>query len=144
MSEMLGNQYFLTRKYHEALSELETSLKKNPTSKPIRKKLIICYVKTGKLYTALEIFEKLIVEDVYCIINTDPILDDCPCPEIIYELENASSYFDEKEKSIALGILWLYCDIKHSLNHFILLSLKDKRFEKIVELLRTKTKQTQR
>ncbi len=144
MSEMLGNQYFLSRKFCEAINELEETLRKYPANKSAKKKLIICYVKTGKIFTALELFEELISEDVDFIINTDPILDDCPCPEIIYEVENTAVYTNDQEQAIALGILWLYCDIKFSLNHFILLSLSDKRFEKIVELLRTKTKQTQR
>src|SRR5574340_573758 len=98
MSEMLGNQYFLSRKYCEALRELEESLLKNPSNKSIKKKLIICYVMAGKVYTALELFEQLITEDIYFIINTDPILDDCPCPEIIYEIENSSVYVDVKER----------------------------------------------
>ena len=136
MSEMLGNQYFLSRKYCEAIRELEDSLIKDPSNKSIKKKLIVCNVKTGRVKTALELFEQLIIEDAYFIINTDPILDDCPCPEIIYEIENSSVYVEEKEKEISLGILWLYCDIKHSIKHFTLLSLNDRRFELIVKILK--------
>lgn len=144
MSEMLGNQYFLSRKYCEALRELEQSLLNDPSNKSIKKKLIICYVMAGKVYTALELFEQLITEDIYFVINTDPILDDCPCPEIIYEIENSLVYTDEKEKAIGLGILWLYCDIKHSIKHFALLSLNDRRFESIVEMLKANKQQIKR
>lgn len=135
MSEMLGNQYFLTRKYYEAISELEASFFKDPSNKSIKKKLIICYLKTGKVYIALDLFEQLITEDAHFIINTDPILDNCPCPEIIYELENSFCCENEIEKEIGLGILWLYCDIKQSINHFRSLSHKDKRFETILQIL---------
>ena len=144
MSEMLGNQYFLSRKFCEAINELEETLRKYPTNKSAKKKLIICYVKTGKIFTALELFEEFISEDVDFIINTDPILDDCPCPEIIYEIENTVAYQDEKEKAVALGILWLYCDLDSSINHFNLVSAKDIRIQKIIRLLKTKTKQIQR
>lgn len=144
MSEMLGNQYFLSRKYSEAINELEETLQKYPTNKSAKKKLIICYVKTGKIFTALGLFEELVMEDVDCIINTDPILDDCPCPEIIYEIENMVAYQDENEKAVALGMLWLYCDLDSSINHFEIIAGKNERIEKIIRLLKTKTKQIQR
>lgn len=135
MSEMLGNHYFLIRKYCEALEELESALAIDPFNKSIRKKLIICFICTGKVFTAYQLFENLAYEDIDFIINTDPILDDCPCPEIIYELENSDKNLAEVDKLLALGILWLYCDVKESYDRFCLLSKNDKRYEKIQEIL---------
>ncbi len=125
MSEMLGNQYFLARKFCEALTELEEALNKDLFNKSIRKKLIICYLKTNRLDKALKLFIQLINEDIDIIINTDPILDDCPCPEIIYELENTLEAEDTNERNIALGILWLYCDLSTSIKYFSKLPVND-------------------
>lgn len=118
MSEMLGNQYFLARKFCEALTELEEALNKDPLNKSIRKKLIICYIRTNQVDKALIHFIHLVNEDIHFIINTDPILDDCPCPEIIYELENALETKNIVERNIALGMLWLYCDLSTSIKYF--------------------------
>lgn len=119
MSEMLGNQYFMARKYDLAEPVLEECLRKTPENKSIRKKLIVCYTQTGKIELALHTFLSLIKEDIEFIINTDPIEDDCPCPELIYDLENSGKSVDslliEYEK---LGILWLYCNVTKSLDYF--------------------------
>lgn len=144
MSEMLANQYFLTRKYCEAQAELESTLSKYPANKSIKKKLIICYVVNKDLRKAFDLFSELVNEDADFIINTDTILDDCPCPEIIYEIENTAVYANEEEKTIALGILWLYCDVNYSISHLKLTGYKDERINQIIKLLSTKTKITQR
>lgn len=123
---MLGNQYFLARNFFAALLALEDALTRDPYNKSIRKKLIICYIKTGKTFEALDLFNQLINEDIYCIINTNPIIDDCPCPDIIYELETILEVKDEYEKNLALGMLWLYCDLKKSIKYFSNLPTKRK------------------
>ena len=87
MSEMLGNQYFMARKYQEAVKELEPVYLTDSVSKPIRRKLIIAYAQTGKLKKSLELFISLVKEDVEFIINADVIYDDCPCPEIVEKLK---------------------------------------------------------
>lgn len=144
MSEMLGNQYFLSRRYCEAIAELEIALAKGPANKSVKKKLIICYVKTCKLDKALELFEQLINEDIFCIINTDPVLDDCPCPEIIYEFECSDIYSDGKGKELALGILWLYCDVGNSILYFQTLSKSNQRFQNILHIIESINHQTMR
>jgi len=118
MSEMLGNQYFLTRRYSDACIELEAEIHKNPLNKSVLKKLIICYLQTSQLEKAISLFESLINDDIYTIINTDHIKDDCPCPEIIYQMNNVLPVFKTDEENIKLGILWLYCDIDESFKYF--------------------------
>ncbi|MFZ5518921.1 MAG: tetratricopeptide repeat protein [Candidatus Zhuqueibacterota bacterium] len=119
MSEMLGNQYFLTRKYALAARELESALVKDPRSKVIRRKLIICFIQTGNIDKAEELFLDLVQQDVSFIIESDPIIDDCPCPELVNDVEaqiagekNSPSYM------LKLGMLWLYCDIRKSIHYF--------------------------
>ncbi len=119
MSEMLGNQYFLARKYDLAAREFKHALVKEPQNKAIRKKLIICEIQRGKLKRALELFFDLVVEDVSYIIKTDPMQDDCPCSELIFDIEmrmkdnkSSSNYF------LKLAMLWLYCDINKSIQYF--------------------------
>ncbi len=116
---MLGNQYFMARNYPAAQKELEEVHFNDPSNKSIIKKLIICYTQTGKVKEAINLFNKLINEDIDFIIDTHPQLDDCPCPELIEKIESRG---DVVEKScdyyLVLGIVWLYCDIKKSYDYF--------------------------
>ncbi|HET54069.1 MAG TPA: tetratricopeptide repeat protein [Ignavibacteria bacterium] len=118
MSEMLGNQYFIARRYADALNELEKAVQKNPSLKSARKKLIICYLQTSQLNNAVNEFYKLVDEDVELILNTDPIRDDCPCPDIIHKMDQEITGYHNDDEIIKLGILWLYCEIEKSLKYF--------------------------
>ena len=119
MSEMLGNQYFLSRNYVNAAKNLQYALDIDPSNKAIRKKIIICYSQTGEIQKAFNVFYNLIVEDIDCIINTDIVADDCPCPDLV---KHYGKIFPYEENSIdlklMLGILWLYCEVQTSLNFF--------------------------
>jgi pentatricopeptide repeat protein len=119
MSEMLANQYFMVRKFSEAETAYEKVLIKDPLNKAVRKKLIVCYAHNCKVRKALELFYRLIREDIRVIINTDVVADDCPCPELInkFELSKKSelSYVETLE---VFGILWLFCDINKSVEFF--------------------------
>jgi pentatricopeptide repeat protein len=119
MDEMLGNHYFLARNYARAAELLENALRADPKSKPIRRKIIICYAQTGKIEKALKVFLSLIKEDIDFVINTDPVDDDCPCPELVFQLENEHQ---ENQASIdyqlVLGMLWLYCNLQKSNYYF--------------------------
>lgn len=119
MSEMLGNHYFLARKYLLATKELEEALKKQPQNKAIRRKLVICNAQCGELDRALELFISLIEEDIEFITESDPLFDDCPCPELVYDLESQiDSYKNLATSNLKLGIFWLYCDISKSIHYF--------------------------
>lgn len=120
MSEMLANQYFMARKYLEAEIELEGVINKNPSNKSALKKIIVCYTHNNKIDKALDILCNLITEDIHLIIDTDPIKDDCPCFELIEEVEKKKLYSSESLKHyIMLGIFWLYCNYEVSLTNFI-------------------------
>ena len=70
---------------------LQYALDLDPLNKPVRKKLVICYLQIGEIQKALNIFYNLITEDIDCIINTDPVSDDCPCPDLVKALWKHSS-----------------------------------------------------
>jgi len=119
MSEMLGNQYFLARNYAGAAENLQYALENDPLNKSVRKKLVICYSQIGEIQNALIIFYNLILEDIDCIINTDPVGDDCPCPELVSHYGTILSYEENStDLKIMLGMLWLYCDENKSLSFF--------------------------
>jgi tetratricopeptide (TPR) repeat protein len=119
MSEMLANHYFMIRNFEKAVKSYESVVFAKSNSKSIRKKMIICYVKTFQVEKAFDEFYKLVEEDIAFITKTNLITDDCPCPDIIAEIErNEIDFKDKYEKLIALGILYLYCDKKESLVHF--------------------------
>jgi tetratricopeptide (TPR) repeat protein len=146
MSEMLANQYFMARKYKDAYPLLEDALIANKKSKAIKRKLIICYTQTSQLNKALEMFLELIDEDIKFITDADPIYDDCPCPELVGNdfLDVAPNEFYNYH--LAYGIIWLYCDIEHSLEHFNYLINQSKnqvKIQKIIRILSKHIKQPQ-
>jgi tetratricopeptide (TPR) repeat protein len=119
MSEMLGNQYFLVRNFSNAAKNLQYALDLDPLNKPVRKKLVICYLQIGEIQKALNIFYNLITEDIDCIINTDPVSDDCPCTDLVTHYGNILPYEENStDLKMMLGMLWLYCDANKSLSFF--------------------------
>lgn len=119
MSEMLGNQYFLARNFTNAAKNLQYALDLDPLNKAVRKKLVICYSQTGEIQKAFNIFYNLILENINCIIDTDVISDDCPCPELVTHYGTILPYQENStDLKLMLGMLWLYCDVEKSLNFF--------------------------
>lgn len=116
---MLGNQYFMTRNYYGAQKELEEVLLKYPDNNLVKKKVIVCYTQTGKVGEAFHYFLELVKENIDLIVKTDPIRDDCPCPELIEKLNSiGNNIADEYNSNLIMGILWLYCDVKKSAQYF--------------------------
>lgn len=123
---MLGNQFFMARNYPAAQKELEEVYLKEPNNISVKKKLLICYTQTGKIKEAINLFFELIKENIEYILNTDPIKDDCPCPELIEKIEK---HFHPENSStehlLILAIIWLYCDEQKSLEYFYKLQEMD-------------------
>jgi tetratricopeptide (TPR) repeat protein len=120
MFEMLGNQLFLVRNYSRAMEMLEKALWEDPKNKYVRRKLIICYTQTGDLDQALKNLLWFLKKDIHFIIDIDPVAEDCPCSELVYEIEaKLRENQDSFDFHTILGILWLYCNIERSLSHFL-------------------------
>ena len=145
---MLGNQFFMTRNYLEASNAFQQVLQEDPNNINARKKLIISFTQIGKFTKALELFSSFISENIDAIINTDPIKDDCPCPELVHNLEHLTSHGSESFTTYqTLGILWLYCDIHKSIENFekaIALKPKDENAIAILLLIKKKLREIQR
>jgi len=119
MSEMLGNQYFLARNYSGAAKELEEALQHHPGNKSIRRKLIVCFNEVGEIRRAFNCFLSLIKEDVDFVIYTDPVDDDCPCHELVFDAEHGLQDNQESlDYVLRMGMLWLYCDVHESVRYF--------------------------
>lgn len=119
MSEMLANHYFLVRNFPSAKTIFEGIVAEDSTNKLAAKKLIVCYVTSGEIDKALDLFLSLIKSDIDFVINTDVKADDCPCPDLISEIEKQNNLFrSEVDKVAALGILWLYCSLEKSIEFF--------------------------
>ena len=135
MSEMLANQYFLVRNFISAKSIYESILEKDSTNKSIKKKLTICCITTGEVDNALSLFLSQIKDDIDFVIHTDIRSEDCPCPELISQIENEEKLFkNEIEKTIALGILWLYCSLEKSIDFFKKAEVKNSNDNRIKEI----------
>lgn len=140
MSEMLGNQYFMARNYPAAQKELEEVILQNPTNKSAKKKLVVCYTQTGKVKEAIKYFNELMTEDIEFVVNTDPIEDDCPCPELVEKIEGQKLANSESaDYHLILGIIWMFCDINKSIEYFIKASTMapfDKSTESIIACIK--------
>lgn len=116
---MLGNQYFIARKYAEAAEILERVVQLDSNNKPARYKLVICYTQIGDIKKALDLFIPMMKEDTDFIVKMNPIQDDFPCLDLVYELEEK---VDENQNSLdflfMLGMLSLYCDLEKSIKYF--------------------------
>lgn len=118
MYEMLGNQYFVAREYQKAADVFESVIVSEPENRFVLKKLILCYSHMGHVRKALPIFKKLVSEDILFISTTAQTDDDCPCRELIAEVQQSMS--DEGQNvddHLKLGIFWLYCNAAKSLAH---------------------------
>ena len=119
MSEMLANQYFIARKFKEAVRELEAVLQDNPDNQYIIKKLIICYTQVGRINESLDLFYRVIQDDPFLIIDTDVYGEDCPCPDIVEKMKKERvANTDSVNFHNIMGVLYLYCDIEESIRYF--------------------------
>ena len=119
MHEMLGNQYFLARNYRKAAEKLELALSDETDNLDIQRKLIICYTQIEKGDAALLMLSRLLEKNYAFVVNTDPVEDDCPCPELVEEMEaQLRAEAEDAEKLAVLGTLWLYCDAGKALAYF--------------------------
>ena len=140
MSEMLGNQYFISRNYQLAGSVYLRLHQSDPSNNTILKRLIICYTQTGELNKAFDFFYELVKQDVSEIINTDHFANDCPCLELTEKYGKVLPYENNStDLKLMLGILWLYCDAQKSVLFFEQLcntNPKEKKYEEILFIIR--------
>jgi pentatricopeptide repeat protein len=143
-SEMLGNQYFIARKYQSAAVSLREALTNDPQNNSAKKKLIICYTQLGEVKKALQLFNELIEDEIDLIINTNVEEEFCPCPELIEKYGSVLPYENNsKDLKIMLAILWLYCDAPKSLNFFKTVLEQDpdnKQIESITSIIENRLK----
>ncbi len=119
MSEMLANSYFISRNFSKALPLFEEELQSGRASDKIKKKLIICYLALGRVEEAFRLFYELVSKDPEIIINTDPYWDDCPCPEMVQDYENAGRTSAESFRTfLTMGMLYLFCNKAKSVYYF--------------------------
>lgn len=145
MNEMLGNQYFIARRFSEACNALEAASLKNPSNLSIKKKLIICYLQTDQFDKAFQSFDELVSDNIETIMNTDMVKDDCPCPEIIDQTIPELKSNSEAELIIKLGILWLYCDLEKSIHYFEQVPKTHQYYQSVIKILQIeKSQQTKR
>ncbi len=142
---MLGNQYFMARNYLGAADVFQNVLLEEPKNLNATKKLIISLTQIGKYSKAFDLFTNFINENIDFILNTDPIKDDCPCAELVTNLETKNKFGNESITSLeTLGILWLYCDINNSIQYFekaLVLNTNDPKLNSVITILRKKIKE---
>jgi hypothetical protein len=116
MHEMLGHHDFLLGHYDSALAHYETVIAWGAPSKAVRKRAIVCYIQTRQPEKALPLFTALLAEDAAYILGQNG--EGCPCPEIIQEYVSRVTDSITQADTIALGMLWSYCDPQVSVHWF--------------------------
>lgn len=135
MSEMLGNQYFLSRNFLKAKEAYEKVLESEPENDFIKKRLIICYTQTGEIKKAFELFYEIAKRNIEYITDTDIIADDCPCPELINKYGNIKPVEEcSYDSKLMLGMLWLFCNMNKSFEFFEVLATEESSNTKVIEI----------
>ncbi len=137
MSEMLGNRYFIARRFSKAIPYLEAALEESPHSVKIKKKLIICYIQTGRFEEAFKLVYEVINSEPQVILETDLYYEDCPCGELLplwHEKEREET--NKMELYVVLGMLYLYCDIDKAIEYFNKAKFASVHSTKIMTLLK--------
>lgn len=137
MSEMLGNRYFIARKFSKAIPYLEAALTETPQSAKIKRKLIICYIQTGHFDDAFRLLYEVINSDPKVILETDLYYDDCPCVELIPQWQAKEPEAANKmELYEVLGMLYLYCDIDKAIEYFNKAKFGSSHSAKLISLVK--------
>ena len=135
---MLANQYFMTERYLEACELYKKVLSVNSSNSIVKKKLLSCFVLTGKLSEAMDIFTQLILKDFEILLENEDGLYGTPCIKMISELESCNSDLSETDKIFTLGVLWMYCDINTAKSYFdqlILIIPNDNKLQTVIKLI---------
>ena len=123
MSEMLANNYFIVRNYvkaREVFLRLPESVR---NSDAVKKKLVLCEIFLGNPLSALDYLLPLVVQNPGFIFKTDLELEDCPCRDLICELEQRPGFSQEDDFCLlSISILWLYCSLENSLHYLEMLT----------------------
>lgn len=142
MCEMLANQYFMMRRYPEAMEIFEKIYPKEKSNVKVIAKLIICLIYNKNVDKAFQIFIDNVSNDPLIFFNTALKNEDCPCSDIIKNIENDFLLIEGKvEKKIALGILWSYCDINKATEIFEQNNLEYNKYL-VPEIILTQMKNT--
>jgi hypothetical protein len=85
--------------------------------------MILCEIFLGESESALKHLLTILKENPDFIIKTDVDDEDCPCRDLICQLESRPGYSPENNSTIlSMSILWLYCSIEKSLYYLDMLT----------------------
>ena len=110
MSEMLANRYFYGARFADAAPGFEAVLRKYPEHVAARKKLVVCYVHTGRLQEALELAVGLLREDSRILSQTDKEAEGFPCGDTLEEFRRREKALTPVAFQTSLGVLQLFCN----------------------------------
>ncbi|NIS24475.1 tetratricopeptide repeat protein [candidate division KSB1 bacterium] len=109
---MLGNRYFLTGKFNEAIPHLEKTLSTHPDEVATLKKLMICYVASENIERALTKLDVLLTHVPEQLFTGKPGNNDCPCPELLEQwTATPPGTLTSLDYLLGMGLLALFCDV---------------------------------
>ena len=132
MSEMLANQYFISGRYSEALSEYAKLTSTTENDVVVKEKMIMSAALTENFELALNLLLMLINEKVK-ILSINTINNSvCPCTDIVNKLENGEKANNTSimETEMKIAILSFFTDRNKSVKYFT--KLKESEYADIV------------
>ena len=117
MSEMLANRYFFARRFADAVDGFEAVLRKKPDHVLVRKKLLVCYVYTGRLPEAIQLAVGLMQKDAEALMQTDLEAEGFPCQSMVDGFRKKQEIVDEGTYHTGLALLLLLCNSPEVTEH---------------------------
>lgn len=119
---MLANNYFIVRDYAKAKETFLRLPEELRDDCRVMKKLILCEIFLSEPRKALDYLLVILRRDPEIIVKTDIDTEDCPCRDLIIELEERTGYSDGDERNVlSLAMLWLYCNVNRAIDYLNLI-----------------------
>ncbi|MCG8607594.1 hypothetical protein MJD09_21745 [bacterium] len=111
MERMLGNQYFMARRFEDAIPCFENALRKTPSDPGIMKHLIGCYVMTGNIEGALHNLGDLLARGIAKGIDPLPDAEEDAFRQMLAEWYRKPPRTQSRfEYLLSIAILTLLCE----------------------------------
>ncbi len=137
MDRMLGNQYFLARKFKEAIPHFEKVLVKSPGDSAVFKNLIFCLVVTEELDKAVAQMIMALHHSPEFLVELSAATDTNPYQEVFLErFTKPPATLSGGNYALAMGILSLYCHAELAVSYFHEAKKHSRNKKAIEEILR--------
>ena len=132
MSEMLANQYFISGRYSEALSEYSKLPATKQNDVVVKEKMIISATLVENFALALSLLDEIVTNYSKFLDEINIDADACFCPEIVKKLEmqKVQKKRDTEVKNMKIAILMFFQNQNKAMKYFE--KLKDSSYADLI------------